>query len=353
MTLRLSFGIFPKLLLTMLVVTLIPLGAIWYLDYRTESGSLSRQIEQRLGSQADAIVGYVDAWVEMHLRMLRQNAALEDMSSMDGKRQKPLLRAIATEYKWIYLGFTIAPDGNNVGRNDEEPLRFYGDRGYFKQAIDGRQMGQEVVVSRTTGQAAVIFSVPVWRLEQVVGVLAVGTSIADVTTTITNVKIGQTGFVFLVDDQGKVIAHPTVRDSLKSHPAIVALGGEPRKQIVFTDPATGKQTIALVEKTRYGWTMVAQQDVDEAYRPLRQANRNALILLGVTVVFVILVSYVLAVGFTRPIRRLTQIADGISRGNLGANIAEAQRSDEIGSLARAIERLRASVKLAVERLGAR
>ena len=110
MTLRLSFGIFPRLLLTMLVVTLIPLGAIWYLDYRTESESLSRQIEQRLGSQADAIVGYVDAWVEMHLRMLRQNAALEDMSSMDGKRQKPLLRAIATEYKWIYLGFTIAPD---------------------------------------------------------------------------------------------------------------------------------------------------------------------------------------------------------------------------------------------------
>src|SRR5882724_7505962 len=333
MTLRLSFGICPRLLLTMLVVTLIPLGAIWYLDYRTESGSLTRQIEQRLGSQADAIVGYVDAWVEMHLRMLRQNAA--------------------TEYKWIYLGFTIAPDGNNVGRNDEEPLRFYGDRGYFKQAIDGRQMGQEVVISRTTGQAAVIFSVPVWRLEQVVGVLAVGTSIADVTTTITNVKIGQTGFVFLVDDQGKVIAHPTVRDSLKSHPAVVALGGEPRKQIVFTDPATGKQAIALVEKTRYGWTMVAQQDVDEAYRPLRQANRNALILLGITVVFVILVSYVLAVGFTRPIRRLTQIADGISRGNLGANIAEAQRSDEIGSLARAIERLRASVKLAVERLGTR
>ena len=61
MTLRPSFGIFPKLLLTMLVVTLTPLGAIWYLDYRAESESLSRQIEQRLGSQADAIVGYVSA----------------------------------------------------------------------------------------------------------------------------------------------------------------------------------------------------------------------------------------------------------------------------------------------------
>ena len=60
-----------------------------------------------------------------------------------------------------------------------------------------------------------------------------------------------------------------------------------------------------------------------------------------------------ASALTRPIRRLTQISDGISRGNLAAAITETRRSDEIGSLARAIERLRASVKLAVDRLGAR
>jgi len=351
MNLRLGFGIFPKLFLTMLLVTLIPLGAIWYLDYRTESERLSSQIEQQLGGQADTMVGYVDAWVDMHLRMLRQNAALEDMASMDGKRQKPLLRAIAGEYKWVYLAFTIAPDGNNVGRNDEEPPRFYGDRGYFKQAIDGRQMGQEVVISRTTGQPAVILSVPVWKLDKVLGVLAVGTSIGDVTTTIGNAKVGQTGFVFLVDDQGKVISHPNARDSLKTHPAVVALGGDPRKLSVYTE-AAGKRVIALAEKTKYGWTLVAQQDYEEAYQPLTDANRKALILLGVTVLFVLLVSYALASGLTRPIRRLTQISDGISRGNLGAAIAETSRADEIGSLARAIERLRASVKLAVDRLGA-
>jgi len=347
---RLGFGIFPKLLLTMLVVTLIPLGAIWYLDYRTESENLSNQIEQRLSGQADTMVGYVDAWVDMHLRMLRQNAALEDMAAMDGKKQKPLLRAIAAEYKWVYLAFTIAPDGNNVGRNDEEPPRFYGDRGYFKQAVEGRQMGQEVVISRTTGQPAVILSVPIWRLDKVLGVLAVGTSISDVTTTIANAKIGQTGFVFLVDEQGKVIAHPTARESLKAHPAVVALGGEPRKQLAYTD-AQDKHVIAFAEKTKYGWTLVAQQDYEEAYQPLADANRNALILLGVTVLFVILASYALASGLTRPIRRLTQISDGISRGNLAASITETRRSDEIGSLARAIERLRASVKLAVDRLG--
>jgi methyl-accepting chemotaxis protein len=352
MKLRLSFGIFPKLLLTMLVVTLIPLGAIWYLDYRAESESLAGQIEQRLSSQADAMAGYVDAWADMNVRMLRQNAALDDMSSMDAKRQKPLLRAIAAEYKWVYIAYTIAPDGNNIGRNDEEAPRFYGDRGYFKQAIEGRQVGQEVLISRTTGQPAAILAVPIWKLDKIVGVLAAGTTVSEISSTITNVKIGQTGFVFLVDEQGKVIAHPSARDSLKAHPAVAALGGEPRKQVVFTE-SSGRRVIAFAEKTRYGWTLVTQQDYGEAYAPLALANRKALVLLGITVLFVIVVSYAVASRLTRPIRRLTGIADGISRGHLDAAIAETNRSDEIGSLARAIERLRASVKLAVERLGTR
>jgi len=185
-----------------------------------------------------------------------------------------------------------------------------------------------------------------------VGVLAAGTSVTDVSTTITNVKIGQSGFVFLVDDQGKFIAHPSARDSLKAHPAVAGLGAEPKKQIVFAE-ASGKRVIAVAERTKYGWTLIAQQDYEEAYAPLALANRKALILLGITVLVVLLVSYALASQLTQPIRRLTQIADGISRGDLGAGIAETKRSDEIGSLARAIERLRASVKLAVERLGTR
>src|SRR5262249_38841440 len=73
----------------------------------------------------------------------------------------------------------------------------------------------------------------------------------------------------------------------------VALGGDQRKQLVYTD-AAGKRVIAFAEKTKYGWTLVAQQDYDEAYQSLAEANTNALILLGITVLFVLVASYVLA-----------------------------------------------------------
>ena len=33
-----------------------------------------------------------------------------------------------------------------------------------------------------------------------------------------------------VDDQGKVIAHPSARDSLKAHPAVAGLAADPKKK---------------------------------------------------------------------------------------------------------------------------
>jgi methyl-accepting chemotaxis protein len=67
-------------------------------------------------------------------------------------------------------------------------------------------------------------------------------------------------------------------------------------------------------------------------------------------VSVIVVAYLLARRLSTPIRNLTVIADEISRGNLGAKIAETGRSDEIGALARAIERMGVSLQMAFDRL---
>ena len=68
MTTRLRFGIFPKVLLTMIGVAVIPLSTIWYLTYASATARLSGQVDQQLGDRADAVVSYVDAWVDMTSR---------------------------------------------------------------------------------------------------------------------------------------------------------------------------------------------------------------------------------------------------------------------------------------------
>jgi methyl-accepting chemotaxis protein len=354
MTTRLRFGIFAKVLLTMVGVAVIPLCVIWYLNYVSATGRLSSQVDQQLGDRADAIVSYVDAWVDMNVKMLRQNAALDDIIAMDPKRQRRTLLSIVNEYKAIYLAFTIAPDGTNVGRSDQESPKNYGDRIYVQQVLRGAPLGQQVVISRTNGQPAVILSVPITAEQRLAGVLAIGMTINDVSGSVTNVQIGQTGYAFLLDSTGKVIAHPkreyveNLKD-MSQHPAFLGASGLLKKRVIYTNEQ-GRPVLSYARKSKYGWTLVVQQDAAEAYALIAEANRNALVLLVLTLLSVALVAFLFAQRLTRPIRSLTRTADEISRGHLKATITEVNRSDEIGALARAIDRMRASIKVAMGRL---
>ena len=64
-----------------------------------------------------------------------------------------------------------------------------------------------------------------------------------------------------------------------------------------------------------------------------------------------LLSFLVAHWFVRPIVRLTEVAEKVTRGDLEACGECVQSRDEIGDLARSLERMRASLKAAMLRLG--
>jgi methyl-accepting chemotaxis protein len=359
---RFALSIFQKILSAMLLVALVPLCVIWYIDYKNAIVQTTRSINQQLADVADKLTGTVDAWITMHLKLLNQNAALADMKSMDAGRQNPILQGILKEYEWSYLVFTMGPNGMNIGRSDDKPVIDYSDRIYFKQVIEGAPMGQQVVTSRTTGKPALILSAPI-RAQgavpaekgPVAGVIAIGVTIDELSERITNLRVGRTGFAFLLDEKGQVVAHQKQEFSNKlanfsKHPAFVGKPAEKTAQLSYDD--AGVPVIAFVSRTKHGWTLVIQQNYDEAFSAVQEANRNAILLLAATLVVATLIAYLFSQGIARPIRRLTKAADEMSRGRTDVKIDEVRRGDEIGALASAIDRMGASIRLAIERLKA-
>ncbi|MGD9209403.1 MAG: methyl-accepting chemotaxis protein [Desulfobacteraceae bacterium] len=83
------------------------------------------------------------------------------------------------------------------------------DRGYFKQAIQGRQGLSEVLKSRDTGDPVIVVSLPLTKDEKVIGVIF---GVLDLKTFsskfVDGIKVGDKGYAFVVDQQGQVIAHP-------------------------------------------------------------------------------------------------------------------------------------------------
>ncbi|OMH33282.1 cache and HAMP domain-containing protein [Motiliproteus sp. MSK22-1] len=350
-----SFSILYQILLTMCVIALIPLGGLWYISIEKSRQDWTDNVFQSLVRNTDALTRSVDDWTAMNLRVLEQNIKTSALLSMDENQHHPVLKTITDTYEWIYLAHTLSPDGQNVGRSDGKQGKYYGDRDYLKKILEGKELATQLLIGKTSGKPAFVLAKPIGGKEKggVQGVLTIAMSLEDLSKTVTKTRIGETGFAILVDEQNRLMAHGKgeVASELQDfsfHPALSHQNKLDQDTFIFDD--SGKKIVAYTKETQQGWTLIVQQDYQEAYSAADGARQSALLILAFTCVVVVIVAYLLARRLSTPIRNLTAIADEISRGKLGANIAETKRNDEIGALARAIERMGISLQMAFERL---
>ena len=353
------FGIFPKLLIVLVVVALVPLLVVWYLNYQTMMTQMTLTAHERIASVASALANRVDDWMDMNSRMLRENAAESGIRSMDPEQQRPDLKLIKTEYPWIHAVLVMAPDGRSISRSDDESLKDYSDRAYVQQVLAGQAMGQQVLIGKTTGLPGLALAVPIHDgAGGIKGILTISMATAVISAYVTNLRIGETGHAFLLDKEGKVIAHQSMEDStfrkdFSEHPAYLAFTAEGKESLVYRDERTDRDVIAYMRSTGGGWTLVIQQDYDEAFSAIAATNRNATITLAISLSAVLLIAFLLSRRLTHPIRRLTSVANEASLANFSAinrELAEKDRGDEIGELARSVERLAVSLRAAIGRL---
>lgn len=349
------FGIFPQALLAIFIVALIPsAGLLFTLQDREQI--LNQSLTEDFDKTAALVAQQVDGWITTNLMALQQNASIEGVTAMDAAAQSPVLKAALETYEWTYLHFTIDLEGNNVARSDERDLIYYGDRVYFQDIAEAHKpIGQQVLVGRTSGLPALCLSVPIERDETLAGVMAGCSNLIEVSRVVTDARIGNTGFAFLVDGQGRAIAHGrpegVITEALQDfsdHPALAA--GVVQEMISYRDQ--GREMIALARPVDLGWTLVVQQESEEAFAQINQAKRNAVVLLVITLLLTLLVAFSFARWLVGPIRALTQVADEISHGKMDITIQGVERKDEIGALARSVKRLATSVKVAATALSA-
>ncbi len=350
-----KLGIGAKITISMLLVSLVPILLIWSLTHRAMIDTVSRQVHGDLFGVTTRLTQKVNGWVDTNRRMLVQNAALEQMRSMIATEQNPVLRDIVDVYDWNYLAFTVAPNGQNIGRSDGNPPKYYGDRSYVKQVLSGAELGEQVLIGKTSGKPALVLAVPIKEEGGgTLGVLAIAMTITEISDAVTNLDIGESGYAFLLDGEGHVIAHQTkefekIRKDFSQHPAFTAIKERGENRVVFEDDA-GRETVAHMMETDRGWVLVARQNYEEAFGKVKQLQLISLAILLIAAVTIILVSLLLSRNLATPIKRLTAVADQLSTGRMDVTIEETRRGDEIGVLARAIERLGVSVKYAMDRL---
>jgi len=346
------FGLTPRLVTIMLLISLVPVAAFGYLTYISTGDRIKTETAQRYTEIGTGLVGHVDEWLDKNIRMLEAAAQMPALIEMKPNDQVPVLKALQAKYPWAYLVFTTDAEGINIARSDGKRLTNYSDRTYFKAVRSGKAVAWQNLIGKTSKKPALVLAVPIRRNGEIVGVLASAMTRDDLSERIATWRQGKSGYAFLVDESGKLLAHPdsaltTSEKNMADHPLIktaTAIG----EMLEFQGP-DGRLLLGQSRQTQLGWWLAVVQDEAEAYQDLRAAQHNTLILLAVTMVVVFGIALLSGRAITNPIRSLIHAADQMSMGDLEVSIKR-KRSDEIGDLADALGRMQDSLKISLQRL---
>ena len=352
---KIRFGLFGKIIIVMLIVSLLPFAIFWGITLRETSDRIRIDTETLMAQTARSLGIQIDGWIENNISILRTAAQLTEIISMDRKAQEPILKAIQKEYPWMYLVFTVGPDGMNVARNDDNPLKDYSDRQYYKDVIGGKKLSWQTLIGKTSKKPSLVLAVPIQTGDRHVGVIAAAMTVDDISKNISTWRKGNTGYAFLVDEKGYVVSHPNrqyvvKRKNLNNHPLIASFRKKGWTTITsrFNNP-DGHTAFGHVRSNNFGWALVLQQQDDEVFAALNRVQKFALTLFGCTVLLVSGIAWFSARAIVTPIMKLTDAAERMSLGELNVKI-DIKSKDEIGLLAQAVGRMQTSLRLAMNRL---
>lgn len=150
--------------------------------------------------------------------------------------------------------------------------------------------------------------------------------------------IGRTGFAFLVNKEGKIIAHPQKKRAMNfedaTQLAIVqeVLSGKTLGSKEFTDERGVEMVGAYAPVKRLGWGMIVQQAKDDAYISATKMKQNAILWIIVSIFGAALVGLLTARGLSRPILNLIVGAGKVAQGDFTHKVVVKTR-DELLTLA--------------------
>ncbi|MFO7600263.1 MAG: methyl-accepting chemotaxis protein [Candidatus Desulfacyla sp.] len=223
------------------------------------------------------------------------------------------------------------------------------DRDYFHGAKGGKANVGTAVKSKSTGLPVVPVCAPLFSGDgKFVGTVTTVLNIDFLTDNITSVKVGETGYPFMVDKTGLVVAHPNKKHILETNLAktkgmesimasmLAHKTGVDSYYFEGEDKIAGYAPIPIT-----GWSIGVTQPSEEFMGAARAIRNMILLVGGIFLAATILAVLFFARGITRPIMTA---AHGLNEGSEQVASAASQVSAASQSLAEGASESAASLE---------
>jgi methyl-accepting chemotaxis protein len=346
---KLRMNIRKKLLIPTIMVIVAGASVLSIISYTKSKNAVNDAILDNIQQRVESTVTTLQTWLkdrtlDMASWSREEIYAKAVKDSFVGKAARVAanekMARLQTDYNY-YEDIALADrDGLVIAASAEKIVGKIkvADREYFKAAMAGNVFVSDVAKSRNSGNAVFFIAAPIMEKSDTAGVLFGVVSIESFSHKfIDPIKVGKSGYAFLFDQTGMVLAYPEKANILKLNMNDLEFGKKMIEQknglLNYVDEGVAKLSCF---KTLEGldWTIVINVPQDEIFASARSLGRINLIVSLVVVVIAAFVVYLLTSSVVNPLNRvvagLKDAAQG--QGDLTKRI-EAASKDEVGELA--------------------
>jgi len=222
----------------------------------------------------------------------------------------------------------------------------FADRPYIQQALAGQSNTGAVAKNKVTGKPFVPVTAPVYSDGgKVIGTISAILDIGFVNELIVDAKLGTTGYAFVIDDTGLIIAHPVADKVFVTNLAELDGTAVFAKKMIAGQSGVDKYLFEGVNKTcgyapikATGWSVGLTQN-DEEFLAASTSVRNIAFIVGAAAVALavhILILFVRSI--TKPLGQAVAYAQVVASGDFTRSL-DIRRKDEVGMLTNSLNEM--------------
>ncbi|MED4584086.1 methyl-accepting chemotaxis protein [Brevibacillus choshinensis] len=372
-----------RTLSTMLPVILVTLLVVVALSYWLSVTLLNDEITSKMNYQLDMISGTVEKRLEAHSKVAESTArVMESLPPASNTEQlKSLLNKIVPVNETsLGMGIFFAPylldpnkqyvssygtlqDDGTVTMTEEysDPSYNYPNQPWYRLGESTKQVTDFSLpyyddLSKTSMVTVVApFFTPDKKM---LGMITDDIELSDIQKFVSETKVGETGWSFLLDQTGQYLAHPNAEKLMKQkitsddNPSLVGISSSvmagAEGTSTFTDP-NGNNRIFYQKIPQTNWTIALVMPENELYTPLRLLffKLLAVSILGLAVLIVVI--HLFSKGLAKQIDKANQLSLSLSQGDFTASM-EIQTADEIGRMGERFNTMTATLRETLERV---
>ncbi|MBW7459357.1 sensor histidine kinase, partial [Paenibacillus sepulcri] len=158
-----------------------------------------------------------------------------------------------------------------------------------------------------------------------------------------DIRLGQRGYLFIVDSEGKIVYHPQqqlIYSSLKTEKIAEVLQ---IKNGTFISDEGGNSRMYTVQESDFGWKIVGVSYVNELVGNQNEVRLSFIFLGLICIVLAIVISLFLSQRVSQPIKQLQGYMKEVEKGNFDIQVP-VPTTIEIGRLARAFNIMVGKIK---------